>query len=155
MTAAAGAGRAGANDRRPESVLVVVHDENRNVLLLRRRDLGFWQSVTGSMSWRERDPRDAAVRELHEETGIRAAAGALVDWRSSYRFRILPALAPRFAPGVSANEEHLFSLCVDGVCVCIDPAEHVDWQWCDPLAALGRCWSWSNRMGIRRVLEIG
>ncbi len=56
--------------RVPESVLVVVYARPDQVLLLERRDRpGFWQSVTGSLEPGEA-PRDAARRELAEETGL-------------------------------------------------------------------------------------
>ena len=139
--------------RRPESVLVVVHDRGGRVLLLRRGAPAFWQSVTGSLARREADPREAALREVREETGIVAEAGALRDWRQAHCFRILPELAGRFAPGVVFNTEHLFSLCIDSpVTPRIDPGEHAGWRWCEAREALESCWSWSNRLGIRRVL---
>ena len=43
--------------KRPESVLVIVYTRTGKVLLMHRKDRpGFWQSVTGSMKWDERDP---------------------------------------------------------------------------------------------------
>jgi dATP pyrophosphohydrolase len=139
--------------RRPESVLVVVHDDDARVLLLYRRDLGFWQSVTGSLEWDETDLRRTAARELAEETGIAIDPAVLRKWRVMHHFRILPSLASRFAPGVTHNTEHLFSVQVDGaVEVTLDPNEHLDYVWCDEAQALEMAWSWSNRLGIRRVL---
>ncbi|HUH00249.1 MAG TPA: NUDIX domain-containing protein, partial [Gammaproteobacteria bacterium] len=56
--------------KRPISVLVVVHTRSGEVLLLERiQPPGWWQSVTGSLEAGE-TPWDAAVRELHEETGM-------------------------------------------------------------------------------------
>ncbi|MDH3954436.1 MAG: NUDIX domain-containing protein, partial [Gammaproteobacteria bacterium] len=56
--------------RRPESVLVVVCSDDRQVLLLRRRrPFEFWQSVTGSLLPGETH-EEAARRELMEETGL-------------------------------------------------------------------------------------
>ena len=55
----------------PESVLVVIHTPEREVLLIERADApGTWQSVTGSLDAPD-EPRDAtAWREVAEETGI-------------------------------------------------------------------------------------
>ncbi len=144
-----------ATSRRPESVLVVVHDGRGRVLLMRRVDLGFWQSVTGSLQWDENDPREAACRELAEETGIRARPADLEDWRVEHRFAIAPALAWRFAPGVTHNTEHLYSLMLDHTGqVRLNPSEHDEFGWFEASAALEKAWSWSNRLGIRRVLAV-
>ena len=64
----------------PESVLVVIHTPGLDVLLINRTDApGFWQSVTGAKDHEGEGFAQAAVREVREETGIDAAAGALVD----------------------------------------------------------------------------
>ena len=141
--------------RRPESVLVIIHDDNARVLLLRRADLGFWQSVTGSLDAGEDDPRQAASREIAEETGLDVPPATLRDWRVEHHFRILPELASRFAPGTTSNTEHLFSLAVGpGRAVRADPAEHDRIGWFDAGEALAMSWSWSNRLAIRRVLGV-
>lgn len=141
--------------RRPESVLVVVHDADGRCLLMQRADLGFWQSVTGSLEWAERDPRVAACRELAEETGIEASPADLLDWRTAHRFVIAAPLASRFAPGVTHNTERLYSLAVEpGAAVRLNPAEHGAFGWFETGEALEMAWSWSNRLGIRRVLAV-
>ena len=61
----------------PESVLVVIHTPQREVLLINRADAGnFWQSVTGSKDEPGESFLDTAVREVAEETGIDCAAGS-------------------------------------------------------------------------------
>ena len=57
----------------PESVLVVVHTAQLQVLLLERAaQPGFWQSVTGSREPDDPDLEATARRELLEETGYAA-----------------------------------------------------------------------------------
>ena len=55
----------------PESVLVVIHTEALDVLLIRRTGGdGHWQSVTGSKDWLGEPFEMTARREVAEETGI-------------------------------------------------------------------------------------
>ncbi len=57
--------------KRPISVLVVIYaKESKRVLMLKRRDdPDFWQSVTGSLEEGE-TPFQTALREVQEEVGI-------------------------------------------------------------------------------------
>ncbi|MFY3757997.1 dihydroneopterin triphosphate diphosphatase, partial [Escherichia coli] len=59
------------NYKRPESVLVVIYarSSGRVLMLQRRDDTEFWQSVTGSLEADE-SPLHAAQREIKEEVGI-------------------------------------------------------------------------------------
>ena len=58
----------------PESVLVVIHTPELEVLLIERADQpGFWQSVTGSKDASTSRCDETAVREVAEETGIASA----------------------------------------------------------------------------------
>ncbi|WP_333771081.1 NUDIX hydrolase [Streptomyces sp. IBSBF 2435] len=52
-------------------VVTVVFDETGRVLLNRRTDTGRWALISGIPDPGEQ-PAEAAVREIHEETGIRA-----------------------------------------------------------------------------------
>ena len=55
----------------PESVLVVIHTAEMEVLLIERADRpGFWQSVTGSKDEENELLLETAVREVAEETGL-------------------------------------------------------------------------------------
>ncbi|MEJ2576441.1 MAG: dihydroneopterin triphosphate diphosphatase [Gammaproteobacteria bacterium] len=137
--------------KRPESVLVVVYTRAGEVLLLERtRPRGFWQSVTGSLGWGEAAPA-AAVRELREETGLRAGA-RLVDLRRSASFNIVPPWRQRYAPGVHRNTEHWFALQLPARrLIRLNPGEHRQHRWLPwPLAA-ARAASWTNRAAIRGV----
>src|SRR5438046_5005300 len=67
----------------PRSVLVVIHTPDLRVLMMERAGWqGFWQSVTGSLAHESEPLRDAAIREVREETGLDAARYDLRDWES-------------------------------------------------------------------------
>lgn len=135
--------------KRPVSVLVVIHTPSLQVLLLERAaHAGYWQSVTGSQEDGE-SLRDTARREVAEETGILAPEGAVVDWHESHVFEIFAEWRARYAPGVTHNTEHMFSLCVpEGQEVRLAPAEHRAYTWCPWQTAAPRCFSWTNRDAI-------
>jgi dATP pyrophosphohydrolase len=135
--------------KRPISVLVVIHTEARDVLLLERASHpGFWQSVTGSQEDGESLP-ETALREVAEETGIRANTAELVDWRMTNRFEIFAEWRHRYGEGVTHNAEHVYSLCVPpAAAVRIAPEEHLAWRWLPWREAAAACFSWSNRDAI-------
>ena len=134
----------------PESVLVVIHTPERVVLLIERIDHpGFWQSVTGSKDFPDESLVDAAVREVWEETGIQADASQLKDWAVSNVYDIYPAWRHRYAPGITRNTEHVFSLCVpSGTQITLSPTEHTAFQWLPYRAAADACYSPSNTEAI-------
>jgi dATP pyrophosphohydrolase len=134
----------------PESVLVVIHTPQREVLLLERADHpGFWQSVTGSKDALNEDLAQTAAREVLEETGIAADAADFRDWGVANIYEIYPAWRARYAPGVTRNTEHVFSLCVPcGTPVILSPREHTACQWLPWREAADRCFSPSNAEAI-------
>jgi len=136
----------------PISVLVVVHTPDLQVLLLERADRpGFWQSVTGSQNEGE-TLRDTAVRELREETGLDAARYGLDDWSKQNRFEIFRHWRNRYAPGVTHNTEHVFSLPVPHpLAITIEPGEHLRYEWVPWREAAKRTPSWSNADAIREL----
>ena len=139
-----------ANFKIPESVLVVVHTPQRDVLLIERIDHpGFWQSVTGSKDFPSESLLDAVVRELREETGIRADSISFIDWSVSNIYDIYPAWQHRYAPGITRNTEHVFSLCVSsGTQITLSPTEHTAFQWLPYRSAADACYSPSNAEAI-------
>lgn len=140
--------------KKPVSVLVVIHTPDQQILLLERaRHPGLWQSVTGSQE-NDESLLDTARREVAEETGLSLAAAHFLPWNVANNFRI--TLTPeRFAPGVTHNREHVFSLCVPAPCaVTLAPDEHLAYRWLPWRAAADACFSWSNRDAIR-MLRLG
>lgn len=139
----------------PVSVLIVVHTAELEVLLLERRlRSGYWQSVTGSLDRLEEPLEAAAAREVLEETGIPAQAGALSRWNVANTFEIYPQWRHRFAPGVIYNVEHVFGLRLPArVPVVLAPEEHVAFVWLPWREAAGKCFSWSNRDAIVLLAE--
>ncbi len=139
-----------SNFKIPESVLVVIHTPELDVLLLERADnSGFWQSVTGSRNTLDEPFLQTAVREVFEETGIAADAASFRTWGLSNVYEIYPAWRKRYAPGIAHNTEHVFSLCVPrDVAVKLSAREHTAWQWLPLLEAADKCFSPSNAEAI-------
>jgi dihydroneopterin triphosphate diphosphatase len=142
----------------PESVLVVIHDAAWRVLVMERAaNAGFWQSVTGSKDTPDEDPRDTAVREVGEETGIHVGSPAvpaanLRDWDIRNVYEIYPVWRHRYAPGVTHNTEHVFGLRVpEGTPVVLAPREHTRFEWLPWREAADRCFSPSNAEAILQL----
>lgn len=135
----------------PESVLVVVHSADAEVLLIQRADVAdFWQSVTGAKDWAEEPFEATAARELWEETGLVAGRdGVLSDWGLENIYAIYPQWRHRYRPGVSHNTERVFGFCVSApVPVRLSPREHTAQCWLPWRAAAERCFSPSNAEAI-------
>lgn len=142
----------------PQSVLVVIHASNLDVLLIERaKQPGFWQSVTGSLDTLDEPWRETAIREVQEETGIVVGSpdvpvSALVDWGIENVYEIYPVWRHRYAPGVTHNTERVFGLCVPReVAVTLDPGEHTAHVWLPWREAADRCFSPSNAEAILQL----
>jgi len=141
----------------PESVLVVIHSNDLQVLLLERADRpGFWQSVTGSKDEPTEMPAITAGREVAEETGIILGASvpqsALCDWQRTNVYEIYPIWRARYAPGVTRNTERVFSLNVPtSIGVTLSPREHLQYCWLPYQEAADRCFSASNAEAILQL----
>jgi dATP pyrophosphohydrolase len=132
-------------------VLVVIYTPSGQVLLIRRTDVGTWQSVTGSKDHLDESWTTTAVREVQEETGIDATHPLcrLEDWQLENVYDIYPAWRWRYDPQVSRNTERVFGLRVpEKTPISLSPAEHTDWQWLDWQAAADHCFSPSNAEAI-------
>lgn len=154
--------------RRPESVLVLIYTRQSKVLLLHRVDTpGFWQSVTGGLEVDEQ-PSVAALRELYEETGIRATLSnpldkktgaangtndvALIDHQCSSVFEIKGVWRERYHPDVTHNREHLFSIQLDEpIDVSLNTMEHRESVWFSAEQAMERASSATNKRAIEDI----
>ena len=136
----------------PVSVLVVIHTPGLQVLLLERADRpGFWQSVTGSQEVDE-TLEQTAVREIAEETGLDAHRYRLDNWHRQNQFEIYRRWRSRYAPGVTHNTEHVFSMQVpQPVAVTLAAGEHVRYLWLPWRDAADKTFSWSNAEAIREL----
>lgn len=142
----------------PISVLVVIYKSNRDVLLIERADRqGFWQSVTGSLDSPNEDLALAAIREVFEETGIvvdQLPAGSLRDMHHHIEYEIYPEWRFRYAPGITRNIEHWFSLEVpDETQIQLAPREHIAYKWLPYEVAAKKCFSPSNGEAIMRLFS--
>jgi len=152
----------------PESVLVVIHTAECEVLLIERADkAGFWQSVTGSKDTPDEVLSETARREVQEETGIEVAGAALEstgqgtgqvpashlrDWQLSNVYDIYPVWRHRYAPGVTRNTEHVFGLLVPrDIPVTLAPREHTRHVWLPYREAADKCFSPSNAEAILQL----
>jgi dATP pyrophosphohydrolase len=142
--------------KQPRSVQVVVFalgGGKREYLLLRRvaSHGGFWQSVTGSLEDNETH-REAAIREVREETGVVADQAELIDLNLTNNFAIAPQWLGRYAPGVTHNEEVCFALQVQNRDVVLDPSEHDSYIWVDYQTATGLLY-WESSKRAFALLE--
>ena len=142
----------------PESVLVVIHTHELEVLLIERADrAGFWQSVTGSKDALDEPSAATAMREVFEETGIVVGSAQvphtnLRDWHLSNIYDIYPMWQHRYAPGVTRNTEHVFGLCVPrDLTVTLSAREHTAHAWLPWKDAAEKCFSPSNAEAILQL----
>lgn len=142
----------------PQSVLVVIHSTDLQVLLIERADKpGFWQSVTGSKDAPDEDWAETARREVAEETGIVVGAPgvpaeALRDWGLENVYEIYPVWRHRYAPGVTHNTERVFGLCVPrDIAITLSPREHLQHAWLPWREAADRCFSPSNAEAVLQL----
>ena len=141
--------------KQPVSSLVLIYRDDFKVLLMERADKkGFWQSVTGSLEENE-TPRDAAIREVFEETGIDSTQYHLEDWELSHVYEIYAHWRYRYAPNITHNREHIFALKVPAsIPVQLSVDEHVQYLWLDWRDAMDKVFSWTNVEAIKKLAEI-
>ena len=142
----------------PESVLVVIHSPDLQVLLIERADKpGYWQSVTGSKSRIDETLVDTCIREVAEETSIAIGSPGvplanLRDWQLENVYEIYPVWRHSYAPGVTHNTEHVFGLRVPrDIAVRLSPREHLRHEWLPWREAADRCFSPSNAEAVLQL----
>ncbi|CCJ84128.1 Dihydroneopterin triphosphate pyrophosphohydolase type 2 [Cronobacter dublinensis 582] len=140
--------------KRPVSVLVVIYaaDTKRVLMLQRRDDPDFWQSVTGSLEDGETAPQ-AAAREVKEEVSIDVAREqlTLMDCQRTVEFEIFSHLRHRYAPGVMRNTESWFCLALPTEREIVF-TEHLAYRWVDAASMAVLTKSWSNRQAIEEFV---
>ena len=140
--------------KQPVSVLVVIYaqDTKRVLMLQRRDDPNFWQSVTGSLEEGE-TALQAAAREVKEEVAIDVAAEqlTLIDCQRTVEFEIFMHLRHRYAPGIKRNTESWFCLALPHEREIVF-TEHLTYRWVDAVDAAALTNSWSNRQAIEEFV---
>ena len=138
----------------PISALILIHTADLQVMIMERADkAGFWQSVTGSIEADE-SPKQAAIREVLEETGLDALQYDFQDWNMSNIYEIYPHWRHRYAPGVKLNTEHVFGLLLPkALPIKLAPNEHVGHEWVNWREAAKRVFSWTNIEALRKLGE--
>jgi dATP pyrophosphohydrolase len=139
--------------KRAESVLVVIRDEHKQVLIMQRDDdANFWQSVTGTIEMGE-IPLNAAYRELAEETGIALPKSLhpILDCRLMNQYKIRPIWLYRYPPGTEFNNEYVFCIKVPAARPIV-LTEHTDINWTSKQEAKQRVWSKTNRDAIAQFV---
>lgn len=138
--------------KRPESVLVVLYNEHKEVLVLQRDDdADFWQSVTGSLELNE-SPVQTAMREVLEETGIDLhhrmfTAQQIMDCRQVNQYVIREDWRYRYAKNVTTNFEYVFCAQVPANADIV-LTEHLQFLWLSKTEAIKKVWSNTNKQAI-------
>ncbi|HBO37680.1 MAG TPA: dihydroneopterin triphosphate diphosphatase [Pasteurellaceae bacterium] len=140
--------------KNPISILVVIYVENtQRVLMLQRKDdPEFWQSVTGSLAEGE-TLQQTAIREVKEETGIDILAEnlTLFDCQECVEFEIFPHFRYKYAQNITHCTEYWFLLALPQECEPV-LTEHLAFQWLPAKQAIQLTKSWNNSAAIAKYL---
>jgi 8-oxo-dGTP pyrophosphatase MutT (NUDIX family) len=122
--------------RGDQEIVVVVRREGELLVMRRAPErLGYWSLVAGGLEPDE-TPREAAQRELLEETGLAAEVRPLPVPLSYSLLDDPPAIRARYGPGIETVTVHPF---VADAPAGWEPTlypEHDQYRWCDLESAL-------------------
>ncbi len=139
----------------PISTQIIVFTNQKQILLLQRKDNpNYWQSVTGSLEINEA-PRDCAIRELYEETNLNAYQYNFFSLGHMNQYTIYPEWRHRYEDGVNNNTEHLFALQLPKKeNIIINKEEHLSYQWLNLEDAIKKVFSWTNRKALIKFKKL-
>lgn len=112
--------------RNPQEVAVLVHRERR-LLIARRTPQGYWHVVAGVVE-RGETYLAAALRELHEETGLE---GRALDQLGRQSYAVPEDLRPDYAPDVEGVIVESFAVEAPRGWEPVLNEEHDGYRWCD------------------------
>jgi lipoyl(octanoyl) transferase len=116
--------------RGDQEVVVVVRRESELLVMRRAPErLGYWSLVSGGLE-PEEIPREAAERELLEETGLRAEVRELPVALSYSLLDDPPAIRARYGPGIETVTVHAFVADAPAGWEPTLDAEHDVHRWC-------------------------
>ncbi len=139
----------------PISTQIIVFTNQKQILLLQRKDNpNYWQSVTGSLEINEA-PRDCAIRELYEETNLNAYQYNFFSLGHMNQYTIYPEWRHRYEDGVNNNTEHLFALQLPKKeNIIINKEEHLSYKWLNLEDAIKKVFSWTNRKALIKFKKL-
>jgi len=139
----------------PISTQIIVFTNQKQFLLLQRKDNpNYWQSVTGSLEMNE-TPRDCAIRELYEETNLNANQYNFFSLGQMNQYSIYPEWRHRYEEGVNNNTEHLFALQLPKKeNIIINEEEHLSYKWLNFEDAIKKVFSWTNRKALIKFKKL-
>ena len=140
--------------RGDQEIVVVVRREGTFLLLRRAPErLGYWSLVAGGLEPDE-SPREAAQRELLEETGLREEVRGLPLALSYSLLDDPPAIRARYAPGVETVTVHPFLVDSPGDWEPTLDAEHDLHRWCDLDDAVSLMPYETTRRAVRAAAQV-
>ena len=117
-----------------------------------KRDFDWRVPIRALVIHAYRGGRAYSVKASCARDAIAADAADFVDWRQTNRYEIFAEWRHRYAPGVTQNTEHVFSVCVPrDIPIILSPREHIAHAWLPYLEAADRCFSASNAEAILQL----
>jgi 8-oxo-dGTP pyrophosphatase MutT (NUDIX family) len=137
---------------RGDQEIVVVVRRGAEFLVMRRAPerLGYWSLVAGGLEPDE-TPREAAQRELFEETGLRVEVRSVSVALSYSLLDDPPAIRARYAPGIETITVHAFAVDAPVKWEPTLDAEHDLYEWCDLGDALELLFYETTKKAVRAV----